>query len=147
MKLFRDKRSDQKNLLSLFIPFLPIFLILGIGSNEKMPTGFGAFILFVSAMGAYSFLFIIVREITDSIFSSRYEKRYLSERDISRLDDDGKAIVRDFIEKHGTPITEKQYDSIMGFMNLKKIQMKADADKAKALSSQKKALINKWHKV
>lgn len=146
MKLFRDKRSDQKNLLSLFIPFLPIFLILGIGSNEKMPTGFGAFILFVSAMGAYSFLFIIVREITDSIFSSRYEKRYLSERDISRLDDDGKAIVRDFIEKHGTPITEKQYDSIMGFMNLKKIQMKADADKAKALSSQKKALINKWHK-
>jgi hypothetical protein len=138
MKLFRDKRSDQKNLLSLFIPFLPIFLILGIGSNEKMPTGFGAFILFVSAMGAYSFLFIVVREITDSIFSSRYEKRYLSERDISRLDDDGKAIVRDFIEKHGTPITEKQYDSIMGFMNLKKIQMKADADKAKALSSQKK---------
>ena len=71
--------------------------------------------------------------------SSRYEKRYLSEKDISRFDDEVKALVLDFLEKNGKPITEEKFDSIVDSMNQKKAQMKAEAERAGVLSSQRKA--------
>jgi len=137
--LFRDKRLNQRSLLSLFIPALPIVLILAIGPNGEIPKGIFAIPFFMLVITVYSILFMIVDMIIDKIFSSRYIKRCLSEKDISRLDDEGKAIVRDFLEKNGVPITESKFDSIVDSINLRKMRMQVKAERVKALSSQKKA--------
>jgi len=87
---------------------------------------------------------LAVSQIVDAVFSSRYENRYLSERDVSRLDDVGKAIVRDYLERHGAPITESEFDSIRESMDStkKKIvtQEKANVNILEALFFQRKTI-------
>jgi len=144
MILFGKKRFYQAIFLSLSISAIPIVFLLETGPNHgKMPTGL--FLLFlVSLVAFYSLISVGVYVVIGGIFSSRYKNRYLSEKDISGLDDEGKAIVRDFLKRYGEPITERRYDSIRkSIISEKKEGAELANTKkkmAKALSLQKKAI-------
>ena len=135
MKLFSNKRLIQKVMLSIFLPVLPTAMASVIVFNiwGMKPVFIQLFIMGYFALSAYVYI------IVNSIFSSRYRKRCLSEKDVSKLDDEGKAIVQYFLEKHGTPITESKFDSTVKSMNLRKLRMKMKAKRLEAVSSQKKA--------
>jgi hypothetical protein len=143
--LFAHKRAVQKILLSIFISTLPVDLILfGFYRNVfEVPIGiFGPYCLMLGVM-LFLILFKFVSMAVDKDISSVYEERYLSEKDISKLDDVGKAIVCDFLERNGVPITESQYDSIRETMFFreydKRIREQVETERAKTLSSQRKA--------
>jgi hypothetical protein len=147
MKLFGKKRFYQAIFLSLSISAIPIAIPIVFSlENNHNHGGTPMFILFLFSL----FIFYLIisasfYSVIGSISSSRYKNRYLSEKDISRLDAEGKAIVQDFLKKRGEPITEKKYDSMRKYILSEKKEgakrMKVEADKKKALSFQKKAFL------
>jgi len=140
--LFVNKRTSQSLIISIFISVLSLFSVVVIGYNNdwEVPTGFYLALSIIAFAIFFFFVFVAV----DEQVSFLHENRYLSEKDILRLDDLGKSIVRDFLEKSGGPITESQYDSIRGPMISREYNRRTreqfEMKKLRVLSSQKKAL-------